>query len=76
MEGFLSTGENDYIMLCAHNYLNIGAQSDGPSLHLDEAFKFCSTHHSLTFANHLLNGKTEGRFQNKFEVQDLEVFII
>jgi len=50
------------MMLCAKNYLNIGALGDGPAIHLDEAFKFCSTNHSLTFANHPLHGKLEGLF--------------
>ena len=35
MQGFLSTANNDYIMLCQPDYLNIGAQGDGPALHID-----------------------------------------
>ena len=68
MKGFVSTAENDFIMLCAREYLNIGAQGDGPALHLDDTFKNCSTYKSKTFNNELLHGKTEGRLINDFEV--------
>ena len=70
------TGDNDYFMLCQPDYLNIGAQGDGPALHIDSTFKDCATYKSLTFDNEILTGRTEGRFLNSFEIQDLELFIV
>ena len=70
------TGENDYFMLCQPDYLNIGAQGDGPALHLDSTFKHCSTYKSLTFNNPILTGRTEGPHLNDFEIMDLELFIV
>ena len=76
MQGYLSTGENDYVMLCQPDYFNIGAQGDGPAIHLDKTFKSCSTYKSLTFKNDIITGRKDGRFINDFEIQDLELFII
>lgn len=60
MQAFLSTRENDYIMLCANTYLNIGAQGKGPAIHLDQTFKGCSTNESLTFKNKMLHNRSAG----------------
>ena len=76
MQGFIQTGQNDYVMLCAREYLNIGAQNEGPAIHLDNTFKNCSTYQSATFNNQLLTGRTEGRFLNDFQAQEIELFII
>ena len=56
--------------------MSIGAQGDGPAIQLDERFKDCASYKSLTFNNEILTGRTEGRFINDFEVQELEVYII
>ena len=76
MQGYLATGDNDYFMLCQPGMLNIGSQGEGPALQLDETFKTCYTYKSATFKNELLTGRTEGRFLNRFEVRELELFII
>ena len=63
-------------MLCMPESLSIGAQGEGPAIQIDETFKFCNTYKSATFNNELLTGRTEGRFLNRFEVTELEMFII
>ena len=78
----MSTGSNEYIMLCSNNYMNIGAQGKGPAIHLDATFKNCSTNESKTFYNKMLNGRqagaliVDGRFAESFEVQDMEAYIV
>ena len=76
MQSFLSTTQNDMILLCMPDYMNIGAQGEGPSLNLTNTLKDCYSYKSKTFANQILTGRTEGRFLNKWQVQELELFII
>ena len=76
MQGYITTGKNDYHMLCQPDYLNIGAQGDGPALNLDDTLKNCYSYKSLTFNNEILTGRTTGRYVNKFQIQDLELFVV
>lgn len=76
LAAFRSTCENDFIMLCQPDYMNIGAQDEGPAIHLDEQFSHCTTQRSKTFANPLLHGKTSGSALNNFGIQDLEIFVV
>ena len=78
MKGFVTSGKNDYIMLCERTRLDIGFEKDGPAIHLDENLQRCSTYSSLTFENEPLHGRggSDETTAPDFTVQELEFFII
>ena len=76
MKGYPAEIGSDYIMLCQPDYLNIGAQGEGPAINLDATFTRCNSHKSKTFNNEILTGRSKGRFVNRFEVEEIELFII